>query len=91
MSKVHNWHYLTQPWFVWGLGTAILFNGRRRLSDDARRLHERLLHTHYEGLEHIPPVAPSASSSTITPTRPTTSPGPSSPSRTASPAAATPP
>jgi hypothetical protein len=58
VSKVKNWHYFTQPWFVWGLGTAILFKGRRRLSDDARRLHERLLHTHYEGLEHIPAQGP---------------------------------
>ena len=58
MSKVHNWRYFTQPRFVLGLGTAMLFNGRRRLSDDARRIDRRLLHTHYEGLEHIPPRGP---------------------------------
>jgi 1-acyl-sn-glycerol-3-phosphate acyltransferase len=57
VSKVKNWHYLKRPDFVFGLAAAILFQGRRVLSEDAARIHG-LLQTRYEGLEHIPPRGP---------------------------------
>src|SRR5690349_16698350 len=58
MSKVKNWHYLTLPRFAVGLGLAILLQRRRRISADAQRIHERLLKSRYEGLEHIPATGP---------------------------------
>lgn len=58
MSKVHNWQYFTLPRFAFGLSRDILLLHRRRLSVDARRIHERLLKSRYEGQEHIPPRGP---------------------------------